>query len=107
MLQEIEIKDLEAGDEILISCQSYFKYLRLLRTPQLGKKLHWRTKLPMYKSVKCSAKVDETKQTHQWGNGHTRTWIEKKWLFTDKDHNNESYVNLEYRQILLIKKNTN
>ena len=32
MLQEIEIKDLEAGDEILISCQSYFKYLRLLNS---------------------------------------------------------------------------
>ena len=101
-MQEIKVEDLEAGDEVLLSCQSFFKYVRLLRTPQLGKKLHWRTKLPMYKSVKCSARVDETKHTY-----NTRTWIEKKWLFTDHDHNNESYVNLEYRQILLIKKNTN
>lgn len=106
-MQEVKVEDLEAGDEILISCQSYFKYLRLLRTPQLGKRLYWKTKLPMYKSVKCSARVDEVKQTHNWGNGNVRTWIDKKWIFTDKDHNNESYVNLEHRQILLIRKNTN
>ncbi len=30
-MELVEIKDLEVGDEILISCQSYFKYLRILR----------------------------------------------------------------------------
>jgi len=107
MLQEIEIKDLEAGDEILLSCQTSFRYVRILRTPQLGKKLHWKTQAPLYKSVKCSSRVIETTQTHQWSNGHKRTRICTKWVLTDKDHNKEFYQDLTERQILLIKKNNN
>jgi hypothetical protein len=102
MLQEIEIKDLEAGDEILISCQSIFKYLILLRTPQLGKKLHWKTQGPLYKSVKCSTKVDSIVHTY-----NTRKWTENKYILTNKDHNKEVYIDLAYRQILLVKKNSN
>ena len=106
-MQEVQVEDLEAGDEIIVSCQSYFKYLRVLRTPQLGKKLHWKTKLPMYKSTKCSAKIDEIKHTHTYQNAHTRTWIEKKWILTGKDHNTNTYIDLNERQVLLIKKNNN
>ena len=107
MLQEVKIEDLEAGDEILLSCQTSFRYVRILRTPQLGKKLHWKTQAPMYKAVKCSSRAIETTQTHTWGNGHKRTWICTKWVLTDKDHNKEFYQNLTERQMLLIKKNTN
>jgi hypothetical protein len=102
MLQEVEIKDLEAGDEILISCQSFFKYLILLRTPQTGKKLHWKTQGPMYKSVKCSTRVDSIVHTY-----NTRKWTENKYILTNKDHNKEVYIDLAYRQILLVKKNSN
>jgi hypothetical protein len=106
-MQEIKVEDLEAGDEVLLSCQTSFRYVRILRTPQLGKKLHWKTQAPMYKAVKCSSKTIETSQTHTWGNGHKRTWIETKWILTDKDHNKEFYQNLSDRQIILIKKNNN
>jgi len=102
MLQEVEIKDLEAGDEILISCQSFFKYLILLRTPQTGKKLHWKTQGPMYKSVKCSTRVDSIVHT-----SNTHKWTENKYILTNKDHNKEVYIDLAYRQILLVKKNSN
>ena len=102
MLQEVKIEDLEAGDEIMISCQSYFKYLILLRTPQTGKKLHWKTQGPLYKSVKCSTRVDSVVHTY-----NTRKWTENKYILTGKDHNKEVYVNLSYRQVLLIKKNSN
>ena len=50
----VEVKDLEVGDEIIISCQSYFKYLRVLRKPSLSGKTHWHTGAPLYKAVKCS-----------------------------------------------------
>ena len=102
MLQEVKIEDLEAGDEVLISCQSYFKYLILLRTPQIGKKLHWKRQTPLYKSVKCSTRVDSVVHTY-----NTRKWTENKYILTGKDHNKEVYVNLSYRQVLLIKKNSN
>lgn len=101
-MQEVKIEDLEAGDEVVISCQSHFKYLRVLRTPQLGKRLHWHTKNPMYKSVKCSTKVDSIVHTY-----NTRKWTENKYILTGEDHNKEVYVNLGYRQILLMKKNSN
>jgi len=103
MLQEVKIEDLEAGDEILVSCQGCFKYLILLRTPQTGKKLHWKTQGPLYKSVKCSTKVDSI--VHTYSNG--RKWTENKYMLTNKDHNKEVYIDLAYRQILLVKKNTN
>jgi hypothetical protein len=38
-MELIEIEELEAGDEIIISCQSYFKYLRVINKPVIGKKL--------------------------------------------------------------------
>jgi hypothetical protein len=41
----IELEDLQVGDEIMISCQSYFKYLRVLTPPTLSKtKTHWNSK---------------------------------------------------------------
>jgi hypothetical protein len=103
-LKEVELKDLEAGDEILISCQSYFKYLRILRTPALGTKKHWSTGRPLYKAVKCSTRRDEVVHTYVH-NGKSYTRTSKKWVFSPEDHNYHHYVDLECRQIVLIKKN--
>ena len=103
-MELVEIKDLEVGDEILISCQSYFKYLRILRKPALGTKTHWSNGNPLYKSVKCSTRREEKQITyHHRGGTSTRT--EKVWAFGPEDHNYEHYVNLGYRQIILVKKN--
>jgi len=105
-MELIELKDLEAGDEILISCQSYFKYLRILRKPAVGAKTHWSTGAPLYKSVKCSTRR-ETK-TVTWTNHRGNfTREEKTWGFGPEDHNYEHYVDLGYRQIILVKKNNN
>ena len=102
-METIEVKDLEVGDEILISCQSYFKYLRVLRKPALSTKTHWNTGAPLYKSVKCSTRREEKTITyHHRGNPFTRT--EKVWAFGPEDHNYNQYVDLEYRQIILVKK---
>jgi alpha-ketoglutarate-dependent taurine dioxygenase len=103
-METIEVKDLEVGDEILISCQSYFKYLRVLRKPALSTKTHWNTGAPLYKSVKCSTRREEKQVTYHYrGNPFTRT--EKMWVFGPEDHNYTHYVNLEHRQIILVKKN--
>jgi hypothetical protein len=102
-MELIELKDLEVGDEIIISCQSYFKYLRILRKPALGIKLHWNTGAPMYKSVKCSTNRSEKQNTYTFrGKSFTRT--EKTWEFGSENHNYNHYVNLEFRQIILVKK---
>lgn len=100
----VEVKDLEVGDEIIISCQSYFKYLRVLRKPSLSGKTHWYSFAPLYKAVKCSTYRSEKDVTYtRMGNTYTRS--EKKWEFGPENHNYNQYVNLEYRQIILVNKN--
>ncbi len=55
----IEIQDLQVGDEIMISCQSYFKYLKVLTPPTMSKtKVHWHTKQPMHSNFKCTTRQD-------------------------------------------------
>jgi len=100
----VKIEELEVGDEIIISCQSHFKYLRILRKPMVGTKTHWSTGNPIYKSVKCSTNrlVKDVAGTFR-GNPYTRT--EKTWVFGPDDHNYTQYVDLEFRQIILVKKN--
>jgi len=95
----VEIKDLREGDEILVSANSGLKYLRLLRDPQIGKRLHWYTKAPLYKTVKCSTRKDDIHYT-----SGTRTYTKRKFICTPEDHNIEIYQNLENRTIWLIKR---
>jgi hypothetical protein len=103
-MQEIEIKDLEIGDEILISCQSHFKYLRIVKKPAIGDRVHWITKQPLYKAVKCSTRREDEVITYAHNN-NTRSYTKTTYLFTPDDHNHTLYVNLTDRQIILIKKN--
>jgi hypothetical protein len=103
-MELVELKDLEAGDEVLISCQSYFKYLRILRKPAIGAKKHWNTGAPLYKSVKCSTRREEKQVTWTGHRGNTIVRTEKVWGFGPEDHNHTQYVDLEHRQIILIKK---
>lgn len=99
----VEIEELEVGDEIAISCQSYFKYLKILRVPKKTSGTHWRGG-PKYTSAKCSTRRSERTYTYTGWNGQQRTRTEKVWEFGPEDHNFINYVNLMDRQILLIKK---
>ena len=104
--QLIEIQDLQVGDEIMISCQSYFKYLKVLTPPALSKtKVHWSTKQPMYANVRCTARKDVTTRTYTW-NGNTYTRSEKSWGATAEGHNVRISQDLNERQIWLVKRET-
>ena len=88
-MELVKVEDLEVGDEILLACQANFKYLRVVRKPvvNVGRK-HWRTGDVLYKSVKCSLRREE--------NG--------AWAFTPDNHNFQQYLDLNYREIILIRK---
>ena len=102
----IEIQDLQVGDEIMISCQSFFKYLKVLTPPTLSKtKVHWNTKKPMYANVRCSARKDVKTSTYNW-HGTSYTRIEKTWGATAEDHNVRISQDLNDRQIWLVKRET-
>ena len=104
--QLIEIQDLQVGDEIMISCQSFFKYLKVLTPPTLSKtKTHWNTKKPMYANVRCSAKQDVITSSYTW-NGTSYTRTEKVWALTSNDHNIKVSQDLNDRQIWLVKRET-
>ena len=103
-MELIEIKDLEVGDEVIIACQANFKYLRVLQKPKFGAKKHWRTGAPLFGSVKCSTRRVEKQVSWTSGGGTTYTRTEHEWEFGPEDHNYNHYVNLNYRQIILVKK---
>jgi hypothetical protein len=104
----IEIEDLEVGDEILISCQSFFKYLKVLVKPTLSKtKVHWRTAQPLYGNVRCSTRQDVAvtyAYTDPNGVVHNRT--SKEWMVTAEDHNMKISIDLSGRPLWLVKKET-
>jgi hypothetical protein len=100
----VEIEDLEVGDEIAIACQSYFKYLKVLRKPAPNGKTLWNSNKPAFKTVKCSTRRVDTPYTYTSWSGNTITRTKKEWEFTPDDHNLNTYVDLNCRHILLIKK---
>jgi hypothetical protein len=99
----ITIDELEVGDEILISCQSHFKYLKVLKQPVIGKRIHWNTKQPLYNRVKCSTKQERVTKSYNYGN---TVWTREEivWELTPDDHNFTQNYELEERQLFLIKK---
>ena len=105
--QLIEIQNLQVGDEIMISCQSYFKYLKVLTPPELSKtKVHWHTKQPLYSNVRCSAKQDVITNTYTGYSNQTYTRTEKIWRITPEEHNMRVSQDLNNRQIWLVKRET-
>lgn len=102
----IEIQDLQVGDEIMISCQSHFKYLKVVTPPRLSKtKTHWSTKQPLYGNVRCSTRQDVVTNTYTW-NGTSYTRTTKVWRVTPEDHNMKISQDLNGRQIWLVKRGT-
>lgn len=102
----IEIQDLQVGDEIMISCQSYFKYLKVLTPPTLSKtKKHWKTQQPMYANFRCTTRqelVQGYSYTDRYGVVHTR--MDKKWIPSPDEHNLRVSQDLNHRQIWLVKR---
>lgn len=104
----IEIQDLQVGDEIMISCQSYFKYLRVLTPPTLSKtRVHWHTKQPMYGNIRCTTRQEQvTKYSYTDRNGNIVNRVSKDWIASPDDHNLRVSLNLNGRQIWLVKRET-
>ena len=94
-LKLVKVEDLKKGDEIIISCYSNLKYLKVLRDPQEKGKGY--NNIPYYKSVKCSLK----KETQQVGNFSWRVTT-----FEDDvtKHNEVVYQDLNSRHIFLVKR---
>ena len=98
----IKVEELEKGDEIMIPSSSQFKYLRVLTEPKVSSKKHWGDpNRVLYKSVKCSTAEESYQITY-----NTRTYDRKRWALRAEDHNRIIYQNLNYSDILLVKKSS-
>lgn len=103
----VKIEELDVGDEIIISCQGYFKYLKILSTPKLKSGTNCITGDPLYKSVKCSTVRETTQMGRKISkfNGNIKYYDVNKWGWGPDNHNFTQYIRLDYRQIILVKKN--
>lgn len=109
----IEIKDLEIGDEIIISRNSKLKYLKVLSKPVLGnrdlykavfsdKGYNWEIVGKKHKSVRCSILQKVVNYKDRWGKDKT-----KKFYQFEQDvskHNHRISIDLNGRDIWLVKK---
>jgi hypothetical protein len=104
----IEVQDLQVGDEIMISCQSYFKYLRVLTPPTMSKtKTNWQTKKPSYANFRCTTRQEEVlKYSYTNAQGQVINRMDKEWIPTPEDHNLRVSQDLNGRQIWLVKRGT-
>ena len=104
----IKTEDLEVGDEIMVSCQSYFKYLRVLTPPTMSKtKVNWRSKQPMYANFRCTTRQDVVAgRSYVDRNGVTQTIMNKTWIPSPDGHNLRVSQDLNGRQIWLVRRKT-
>jgi hypothetical protein len=104
----IKAEDLQVGDEIMISCQSYFKYLRVLTPPTMSKtRVNWHTKKPILGNFRCTTRQEEVlKYSYTNSQGQVINRMDKEWIPTAEDHNLRVSQDLNSRQIWLVKRGT-
>lgn len=109
---EIKIEDLNKGDSVLIGNSTGIRCVTLLRQPKIAKKPDWRGRVS-YGKVLCSSKKIETKapytRTYKDSQGTIHSWSNPKnvditYGMDENDHNHESYVDFNYKNIYLLKK---
>jgi hypothetical protein len=101
---EIKVEDLKVGDEVLIGSSLGLTRVKILRPLKKAKKLNWRGDV-VYSSVKCAYKEKTISYNIP---GRTYTYTSKVGILDDdSEYNKEKYVDFNYRNIWLIKRENN
>jgi len=102
---EIQVEDIEIGDDILFSLNSKLYYVHILEKPRQSKKrTSWYTGKPQWIPVKGTSRIVEIPVIRPTYNGGTYTYKYSDPELTDKDHNFTKKWNLDNRTIWLVKK---
>lgn len=91
--REITIDELQQNDEVIIHGNGYLRYVKVLRPLKKAKNANYRGDVP-YSSVKCSF----INNPNSWN---------KKGTLTGEGHNKEGYIDFNYRNIWLVKRENN
>ena len=98
---EIKIEDLRQGDEVLIGSSMGLKKVKILRPLKMSKKKNWRGD-DCYSKVMCG--MNESINTFQIP-GRSYNYTERVTsLADDVDYNIQRYVDFNYRNIWLVKR---
>jgi len=101
---EINRADLELGDEFLYAVHGNLVRAKVIRPvqPKKVQPTYGTQGKTYYKSVKCKVAIKETTYTSTW-NGNQRTFTRREYNASD-NFTVEKYVDLNYRNIWLVKK---
>ena len=101
---EINLSDLELGDEFLYAVQGSLVRAKVIRPVQLKKiqPSYNPTNKTFYKAVKCKVAIAERTYTSSW-NGNTRTCTRREYNTSD-NFTVEKFIDLNWRNVWLIKK---
>ena len=101
----INIKDLQEGDEIIISAHSGLKYLKVLKTPEISKNKSWRLDDVLYKSVKCSVGIVDNSYRYEYGGNIFKRENYRQGIVQDiTKHDKIIHQNLNHRDIWLVRR---
>jgi hypothetical protein len=119
-MKKVEIKDLQEGDEILVASGSGLRYLKVLKNPSLSNKKGWKKgvdnegyfcwnqKADKYKALLCSTTVNEvTYKIRSYRANQAeyfKTFKESVYEEDSTKHNKRISIDLNYKDILLIKR---
>src|SRR5665811_14384 len=103
----VEVSDLEIGDEILIGAGSRIRTLIVAKKPEVkttGVNKNW------YKAVRCTSKAIITEFPRKRYDYIAKTHVDytnkvKNWIHSFEDHNMRISMDLNYKDIWLIKRN--
>lgn len=101
---EIDVTQLQMGDEFLYSVQGTIARAKVIR-PVEKKKIqpsYNPLNKTYYKAVKVKVAMKETSYTTNWNN-QQRTWTKKEYCASD-NYSVEKFVDLNHRNIWLIKR---
>ncbi len=103
----IKVKDLQVGDEIIISSNSSLKYLKVLKEPQKNGK-RWNSE-NYYKSVRCSVAGIKYNTNYQKHNGNAGIYTKTKYKFDTNIENHTLRINVDLngKHIYLVKREKN
>ena len=96
---KVEVKDLKIGDEVILPAGRGFRFLKVLKEPEP------RSVGSTYKSVRCSANIEVHSNTskRRWDQtDYTYTW--KEWHKTFEGHNTRISVDMNYKDVWLVKR---
>ena len=92
----IHVEDLKKGDEVLVTSNGRFRYLKLLRDMKIN------PKTGKYSVVKCSTRMDLVE--HSWRNRNGNVIYDEVYTATADEHNHEISVNFRWKNIWLVKR---